>query len=54
MEVEENPNQIEENNSEENNFIYHKELNTSPMEDIYSTLSNISIYNIIIQNNKKK
>ena len=53
MEVEDSPNQIEENNSEENNFIHHKELNASPVEDIYSTLSNISIYNIIIQNNKK-
>jgi hypothetical protein len=53
MEVEEQPNQIEANNSEEYNFNRHKELNTLPIDDIYSTLSNISIYNIIIQNNKK-
>ena len=51
MEVEEKSNRISQ--SEKDNFIKHEESIESPKEDILSTLSNISVFNIIIQNNKK-
>ena len=51
MEFEDKSNQICQ--SEKDNFIKHKEFNEPTKEDIYSTLSNISVFNIIFQNNKK-
>ena len=51
MEVEEKSNYIYQ--SKQDNFTKNKEFNESPKEDIYSTLSNISVFNIIFQNNKK-
>ena len=43
MEFEDKSNQIYQ--SEKDNFIKHKEFNEPTKEDIYSTLSNISIFN---------
>ena len=51
MEFEDKSNHIYQ--SEKDNFIKHKEFNEPTKEDIYSTLSNISVFNIIFQNNKK-